>query len=478
MAIIGPGETASIIFAGHPYVSVLMAPTDDREANRFSARAARYARVGTNMGGVAAKMAGARLFGFALDRGQNAIELAAALGGLKGPIMKVAQLLATIPDALPPEYASELMKLQSEAPPMGWAFVKRRMAAELGAEWQTKFGSFERQPAAAASLGQVHRAASHDGAPLAAKLQYPDMQSAVEADLRQLEIIFAIRRRMDSAIDTREILQEIGARVREELDYRREAKHAALYREMLGDVPEVRVPNTWPELSTGRLLTLDWLEGKKLLAYKDVPLDLRNRLATAMFKAWWLPFSRFGVIHGDPHLGNYTVFEAEGEPRGINLLDYGCIRIFPPKFVGGVVDLYQGLRHNEEARVIHAYETWGFKNLTRGLIDALNIWARFIYGPLMDDRVRTIAGGVKPSEYGRREAFRVHTALQRNGPVTVPREFVLMDRAAVGLGAVFLHLAAELNFHRLFEAAIERFSVQEVAQRQGTALAAAKLDTH
>src|SRR3954471_11490386 len=106
----------------------------DREANRFSARAARYARVGANVGGVAARMAGARLFGLDLDRGKNAAELAAALGGLKGPIMKVAQLMATIPDVLPPEYTAELAKLQSQAPPMGWAFVKRRMTAELGIE--------------------------------------------------------------------------------------------------------------------------------------------------------------------------------------------------------------------------------------------------------------------------------------------------------------------------------------------------------
>lgn len=442
----------------------------DEERNRFSARAARYARVGTNVGGVAAKMAGARLFGFALDRGQNALELAAALGGLKGPIMKVAQLLATIPDALPPEYASALMKLQNEAPPMGWLFVKRRMAAELGLDWQKKFKSFEHEPAAAASLGQVHRAVSLDGKPLAMKLQYPDMQSAVEADLAQLDIIFAIRRRMDTAIDTSEIGKEIAARIREELDYRREAKHVALYGEMLADTPEVRVPKVWPELSTGRLLALDWLEGKKLLAHKDASLEIRNRLATAMFKAWWLPFAHFGVIHGDPHLGNYTAFEEASEPRGINLLDYGCIRIFPSAFVGGVVDLYSGLRDGEEARVVHAYETWGFKGLSRGLIDTLNIWARFIYGPLIDDRVRTIADGVKPGEYGRREAFRVHQALKQEGPVTVPREFVLMDRAAVGLGAVFLHLAAELNFHRLFESAIESFSVGEVEKRQTNAL--------
>src|SRR3954447_14696505 len=150
----------------------------DREANRFSARAARYARVGANMSGVAARIAGARLFGLTLDRSRNAMELAAALGGLKGPIMKVAQLLATIPDALPPEYINELTKLQSQAPPMGWAFVKRRMQAELGADWQKKFSSFEPHPAAAASLGQVHRARSLEGADLASKLQYADMQSA------------------------------------------------------------------------------------------------------------------------------------------------------------------------------------------------------------------------------------------------------------------------------------------------------------
>jgi predicted unusual protein kinase regulating ubiquinone biosynthesis (AarF/ABC1/UbiB family) len=447
----------------------------DQEQNRFSARAARYARVGANIGGIAARVAGARLFGLDLDRDRNAAELAVALGGLKGPIMKVAQLLSTIPDALPPEYAAELAKLQSEAPPMGWAFVKRRMGAELGADWQSKFAQFEHHPAAAASLGQVHRARAHDGTDLACKLQYPEMQSAVEADLQQLSLLFAIHRRMDPAIDTSEIAQEIGARIREELDYRREAKHVALYRAMLAGNDLVRVPRPWPELSTGRLLTLDWLEGRRMLDHKDDGLAVRNRLATAMFSAWWFPFSRFGVIHGDPHLGNYSVFAQDGEGGGINLLDYGCIRIFHPKFVGGVVDLYNGLRSGDDALVVHAYETWGFKRLTRELIDILNIWARFIYGPLLDDRVRSLADGVKPGEYGRREAFRVHQALKEKGPVTVPREFVFMDRAAIGLGGVFLHLRAELNFYRLFNEAIEDFSIERVRERQEQALMAAGL---
>jgi predicted unusual protein kinase regulating ubiquinone biosynthesis (AarF/ABC1/UbiB family) len=451
-------------------------PPNDREKNRFSARARRYASVGTRLGGTAARFAGARFFGVPLDRAANAIELAAALGGLKGPIMKVAQLLATIPDALPPEYANELTKLQSQAPPMGWAFVKRRMSAELGADWQKKFSEFEHHPAAAASLGQVHRAHALDGSELACKLQYPDMQSAVEADLGQLQLLFAIRKRFDPAIDTTEIAVEIGARLREELDYFREAKHVALYGDMLKDKSAIRVPKVWAELSTGRLLTLDWMTGRRLLEHKNDPLETRNRLATAMFTAWWFPFSRFGVIHGDPHLGNYTVFDdAKGAPAGINLLDYGCIRIFPPKFVGGVVDLYRGLLHGDDTLVVHAYETWGFKRLNRELIDALNIWARFIYGPLLDDRVRSIADGVKPSEYGRKEAFRVHQALKAKGPVMVPREFVFMDRAAIGLGAVFLHLAAELNFYRLFNEAIENFTTNDVAARQTAALAKVSL---
>ncbi|MGQ0444943.1 MAG: ABC1 kinase family protein, partial [Beijerinckiaceae bacterium] len=379
---------------------------EDEEANRFSARAARYVRVGANAGGVAARMASARLLGGGGAPGNRAVALAQALGGLKGPVMKAAQLMAGVPGLLPQDYIDELRKLQSEAPPMGAAFVKRRMQAELGADWRSRFATFDLHPAAAASLGQVHRASAKDGAALACKLQYPDMASAVEADLRQLEIVFALHRHIGSVIDTREMTKEIGDRVREELDYRREAKHAALYRDILGHVEEVRVPGARPELSTGRLLTMEWLEGGKLLDHKNAGEFSRNRIAEAIFKAWWIPFSRFGVIHGDAHHGNYTVFGMAGDKdaQGINLLDYGCIRIFTAKFVGGVVDLYEGLLHEDFTRTVHAYETWGFRGLTKDLAQTMNIWARFIYAPMLDDRVRSVADGVAPEKYGRKEA--------------------------------------------------------------------------
>ncbi len=440
--------------------------SSSRENNNVGGRVKRYAKVSAGVGGLAVRYAGNMLLGSGQDNDRYAEELRSALGGLKGPIMKVAQMLATIPDALPEEFASQLAELQTNAPPMGWPFVKRRMAAELGKDWRKKFQSFEREAAAAASLGQVHRAVHPDGTSLACKLQYPDMQSAVEADLNQLNLLFSIHRRMDQSINTAEMAEEIGARLREELDYELEAAHMALYRDVLAGSDLIDVPQVYGELSTKRLLTMNWLDGQPILQFKEASAEARQRIARAMFHAWWFPFSHYGAIHGDPHLGNYSV----RSDYGINLLDFGCIRIFRPEFVQGVVSLYNALLHKDDDLAVEAYEIWGFKNLSRELIETLNIWSGFIYGPLLDDRVRTIADGVKPSDYGRKQAFEVRKRLKELGPVTPPREFVFMDRAAIGLGAVFLHLDAELNFYTLFNEAIEGFDVETLRARQTRAL--------
>ncbi|NBB83520.1 MAG: AarF/ABC1/UbiB kinase family protein [Alphaproteobacteria bacterium] len=439
----------------------------DREANSFGGRVRRYARVSSTMGGLAARVAGERYLGVKLERNKHAEEIKAALGGLKGPLMKVAQILATIPEALPAEYAEELRQLQSNAPPMGWPFVKRRMAAELGADWQASFAEFGREAAAAASLGQVHRATGTDGRSLACKLQYPDMQSAVEADLKQLRWIFSLYERYDSAISTKQIHAEIGERLREELDYELEAKHARLYHDILADEPNVHIPEVVPALSTKRLLTSTWLEGQPILSFVEGHADQRNRLAMNMFKAWYVPLYYYGVIHGDPHLGNYTVRPADDT---INLLDFGCVRVFPPSFVEGVIDLYNALRTDDRDLAVHAYETWGFRNLSHDLVEVLNIWASFIYAPILEDTVRTI-GETNHGVYGRETAEKVHLRLREVGGVEVPREFVFMDRAALGLGSVFLHLKAEINWYQLFQELIADFDRDKLAERQAGMLA-------
>lgn len=446
-----------------------MAATKTRSENTLGGRMRRYAQVGGTVAGQAARLAGARLVG-TFDRRSHATELKAALGGLKGPLMKVAQMLATIPDALPAEYAAELAQLQANAPPMGRPFVRRRMATELGPDWERHFAEFPLEAAAAASLGQVHRARLHDGRIVACKLQYPDIESAVEADLAQLSIILSIWRRFDSAIDTSRIYEEISARLREELDYDLEARHMRLYRYMLANERRVHVPEPVPELSTRRLLTMSWLEGRPLLEFRTADQATRNRLALAMFHAWYVPFYGHGVIHGDPHLGNYTV----RPDLTINLLDFGCVRIFPPHFVKGVIDLYWALVRDDRDLAVQAYESWGFKGLTNDLIAVMNEWAGFLYGPLMENRTRRISE-TNSGEAGRRVVERVHKRLREVGGVVVPREFVFMDRAAIGLGSVFLHLAAEVNWHKLFMGLIDGFDVDTLASRQARALEIAGL---
>jgi len=441
----------------------------EREGNIFG-EFRRFVSTSGAVGGIAARITGERVFGIKTDQAKHAEDLKSILGGLKGPMMKVAQFLSTVPDALPPEYAAQLAELQANAPPMGWAFVRRRMTGELGPNWEQQFKTFGKEAAAAASLGQVHRATLPDGTDVACKLQYPDMPNIIESDLRQIKMAMAVYRRMDNAIIQDDIYVELAERLREELDYTREAAQMRLYRTMLDGVPDINVPEPVASFTTKRLLTMKWLNGAGFKSWLETnpSQEARNRLATALFRAWYIPFYRYGVIHGDPHLGNYQV-----DPNGaLNLLDYGSIRVFPSKFVGGVLELYAAVRDEDFARSRHAYEIWGFKGITDEQIGILNDWARFLYEPLIQDRVRPIQEDSDP-QFGRTVAQKVHAGLQRTGGVRPPREFVLMDRSAIGLGSVFLRLKAELNWSRLFHETVDNFNATELAARQETALSLA-----
>ncbi len=436
------------------------------ERSSIGGRLRRYAQVTGTMSSLAARLAGERYLGLELDRSKHAIQLREALGSLKGPLMKVAQILSTIPDALPKEYADELAVLQADAPAMGWLFVKRRMRSELGNEWEEKFESFDKKAFSAASLGQVHQA-KLDNEKVAVKLQYPDMDSAINADLNQLKLVFSLYERIDSAISTKDIFTELSDRLREELDYNREALNMKLYRLMLAGENKVVLPKPIDDLTTSRVLTMSWVDGLKLMKYleREPSQDDRNMVAINMFRTWYVPFYYYGVIHGDPHLGNYSITK----DLKINLMDFGSIRVFRPEFVGGVIDLYKALRDGNIELAVHAYSQWGFKGLDKEAIEILNIWARFIYGPLLEDKIRPIQE-MRSGNYGRELAGKVHEELKRIGGIKPPREFVLMDRAAVGLGSVFMHLKAEVNWHQLFHGLIDDFTLDSLEKRQNSAI--------
>ena len=384
--------------------------------------------------------------------------------------MCIRDSLSTVPDLLPEEYVNELTKLQSNAPPMGWNFVKRRMKNELGFDWLDSFDSFEKEPFAAASLGQVHRAV-YKGENVVCKLQYPDMNSIVDADVNQLKLIFSIYKKIDRSIDTSEIQKEISVRIKEELDYKQEQKHIQLFNLIFNEFNEVSIPKVYKEISTNRLISMNFLPGNKLLHFKKYPHAIRQKIAKNMFTAWYYPFYKYGVIHGDPHLGNYS----SDKNANINLLDFGCIRIFKPSFVKGVIDLYHAIKNNDTDLAIHAYESWGFENISKDLIDVLNIWAKFLYSPLMENKLRKMQD-TNSSTYGAEAASKVHRELKKIGGVKPPREFVFMDRAAIGLGSVFLHLDAKLNWYKLFHELIDGFNENVLKKRQKDAIKSVKME--
>ena len=447
-----------------------MSLNKDKGSISFAKQIKRYVKVGGVVGTLATKLAGQKYLGVKLDKKKHAIEVRNALGNIKGPLMKVAQLSATIPDLLPPEYATELTHLQSNAPPMGWLFVKRRMVAELGDFWQKNFKEFGQKASRAASLGQVHKAKLKSGKEVACKLQYPDMGSAVTADLSQLKLIFSIYQSYNKAIKTEEIYKEITQRLTEELDYDREKKLTQIFDKIFEKSTYVQIPKTINKLSTKRLLTMSWLEGKTILDFKNTKKEVRNTIAKNMFYTWYKPFYEYGIIHGDPHLGNYTI-----QPNyTVNLFDFGCMRIFEGKFIQGVIDLYYALQSNDNEKAVHAYTQWGFKNMTKNKLEVLNKWAEFIYSPLMEDKVQKIQQS-DSGIYGAQVAAEVHKELKKLGGVKPPKEFVFMDRAAVGMGSVFMHLKAEVNWHKIFHSLIKNFEIKKMKTRQQKILKLVKL---
>lgn len=404
----------------------------------------RYIQTTSAVGGLAARIASEHYLGIEINDEAYAKVLRDTLGNLKGPLMKVAQFLSTIPDAIPKEYADELLTLQSNAPPMGIPFVKRRMVSELGSSWQDRFQQFDVQASFAASLGQVHKAQHLSGELLACKLQYPGMMDSVQADLNQLRLLFSFYEKFNKSIKTHNIHNEIMERLMEELDYEQELKHLELYTEFFKDDLSIQIPKAYKDLSTKRLLTMEWIEGKPILTKIDESQDYRNKLGITLFKAWYKPLYQKGMIHGDPHPGNYLVTDN----GTLYLLDFGCVRFFDSSFLQGVKDLYHALLKNDRDLAVHAYTQWGFDNLSHEIIDIITEWAKLLYDPLLDDKIRPIQqGNTKGADLARE----IHKILHDAGGISPPKEFVFMDRAAVGIGSVLMRLKSEANWHQLFE---------------------------
>ena len=432
------------------------------DKDNFSKRLNRYFQITSQVGGIVTRIGANKYLGLNTDHKKNAHNLQEKFGQAKGPFMKIAQLLAMIPDAIPREYANQLMKLQTNAPPMGEYFVRRRMKNELGENWKKKFINFNETSSFAASFGQVHKAKLNNGQLVACKIQYPDMLSTVKADLVQLKVVLNLFEKFNKVIKTSKIHSEIKERLFEEIDYIKEAQNINIFNRIFKNETKINIPNIFSKYTTSKLITMSWLDGRSIHhLFTSSNNKLKEKVATNIFNAWYKPFYSFAIIHGDPHFGNYS-FTKNGN---INLFDFGCIRIFPVNFVKAVIDLYYALERKDIDLAVEAYKTWGFKKINKELIEILNLWASYIYGPLLENKRRFIQGDGKKG-YGFAIANKVYKKLKQIGGVEPPKEFVFIDRAAIGMGSLFMKLNVRLNWYELFNNLIKDFELNHIKKKQ------------
>lgn len=407
------------------------------------------------------------------DSGDFSDLLQTVLGQLKGPLMKIAQILSTVPGVLSPQMEKALQALTNQAPAMGPLFVDRRMTQEWGKNWKSQVKEFSMRPAFSASLGQVHRGRLNSGEEVALKLQYPAMESVVKTDLAYLAVFCKVYERYSGALLTKNIQQELRARLLEELDYKKEAQHIQWFSKALQTEEGICLPKVYLERSTKRLLALQWIEGQSILEFQNAPQKIRNLLAKRLFRAWWAPFYQAGLLHGDPHLGNYTVCP---KTHTLNILDFGCVRVFPPAVVTGLFLLFQGLKENDGAVMRRAYKKLGFPSVTYEMMAALNLWARFLYQPFMEDKIQPLTKDPSSGE-GRQIALKVHQLLKDQGGVMPPRTFVFLDRAAVGIGSAMIRLNVKMNWHRMFLELTNGLSEDTVRTKQKEILSVSQKTT-
>lgn len=260
----------------------------------------------------------------------TAEKLVSSLGDMKGLAMKLGQAMSMDPESMPPQARAVLARLQNQAPPMPWPSVEKLFVAELKARPEELFADFDRTPLAAASLGQVHRATTKDGQKVVVKVQYPEIAEGLAADLDNLGVLV---KTLGSTpmFDVRRHFADVRAEFLSELDYHREAQLMRRFADAVKPWPDLVVPLPHEALSAKRVLTLDFLEGPTLKDFlqTDAPNDARFRVSTQLIRAVLGPFFKGGLMHVDPHPGNYLVM-----PDGrLGILDFGAVKQFSDVFI-------------------------------------------------------------------------------------------------------------------------------------------------
>lgn len=376
---------------------------------------------------------------------KNAEEVAATLGSMKGAVMKMGQMASFVAAVLPDEVRGQLSVLQQDAPPMTWELASAQLESEFGKPPTEVFAEIQTEPAAAASIGQVHKARLDDGTEVAVKIQYPGVDAAIEADLANADLLKMLMRRNAPDLDLDPYVEEFRKRVIEELDYGIEAEHQREFANAWSCFEDVVIPDV--VTATKRVLVTEWYEGARFSDVTGLPQKDRNRIGELLFRYVQRCIAELGVFNGDPHPGNY-IFLEDGR---VVFLDFGCVKRLDPVALQGQKTIAQTIRAADPEALKSALIDAGYVKSDD------NISAQCVYDfiaglnePIMEDRL------FRFTKASRAKAMRL--LMERSGPhadvrksVQVPGDLLFLMRVNAGLGALLGELEAEANWYQIYD---------------------------
>ncbi len=422
----------------------------------FSGRNLRLARLGARAGGREAAARARGVFASAerreaLDRSvelRHASDVARELGEMKGALMKLGQMVSYLDEGLPEPVRAALAQLQQDAPPMSVELAARMVESELGARPEVVFAQWDPEPIAAASIGQVHRAMTHDGRAVAVKVQYPGIAEAVESDLGNLALVFGGIGRAYPGFESGPLVTELRTRLREELDYRLEARRQQQFADYYAGHPFIHIPGVLSEFSTGKVLTSELAVGARFSEAQLWSQEQRDLAGEAVFRFIFRSFYRLHLFNGDPHPGNY-LFRPDGR---VTFLDFGLVKQFTETEIDRIRRLIETIVLDPDpAQFRLAMEDAGF--LARGapLSDAVVVeYFGHFYSHLRERGPHLITSEFA-SEVVRRffDVNGPHGEVMRNA--NVPPAFVVVQRVNLGMFAVLAQLGATADWRSIGE---------------------------
>jgi predicted unusual protein kinase regulating ubiquinone biosynthesis (AarF/ABC1/UbiB family) len=371
---------------------------------------------------------------------RSAEDVAAALGNMKGAIMKLGQLVSFIAEGLPPEAQQALASLQANVEPMAPSLAEQVVREELGDDPERVFLDWSPVPVAAASVGQVHRAVLHDGRIVAVKVQYPGVGRAIMSDLDNAEVLYSMASAISlKGLDVKGFVDELRLRMGEELDYRREAANQAEFAALYRDHPFIHVPAVVPEHSAERVITTEWADGLTWSQFETTASPaVKQRAGEVLFRFAQGSVHRHGGFNGDPHPGNYR-FHADGS---ITFLDFGLVKRWSPGEWERLSPCLDAILDRDPDRLVEAMVESRFLPQGHGLTpEAVFEYVSAPYVPYLTERF-TFSRSFT--------ADALSKVFDVNGPsaevirkLNMPPSFVILDRVVWGVSALLGKLGAE-----------------------------------